>query len=243
MKASHSQEPGIVLLILSTGFKFILGIFLAWLISLLLGSICAAFLSLETLLNYTTQLKKHELNSLSRVKTSTWLIKQPDKTAVHLAQTIHNTTKLKIPFTKGLKQLKQQEQEKQEETPNVFFKYLLKKWLPAFLNYVHLWITLTEITVIRLLNIIMALPLFGLLGTIGFIDGIGQRTLRRLQGARESMLLYHKARLAIAPSLMGGCFLYLLCPTPISAMNILLPFAIAFGLSVSIATRLFRKYL
>ena len=89
-----------------------------------------------------------------------------------------------------------------------FFQDTAQQWLSVLIDYVHLWIVLTEIIIIRLLNIIIALPLFGLLGVIGFVDGIGQRALRRLQGARESTLLYHKARLAITPSLISGCFYF-----------------------------------
>ena len=89
----------------------------------------------------------------------------------------------------------------------------------------------------------MYLPLFWLLGFVASIDGLTQRHLRKLQGSRESSLIYHRASSALLPCFIVSNFLYLIIPIPINPSIWFLTFAVLFSVALTITVRAFKKYL
>jgi integrating conjugative element membrane protein (TIGR03747 family) len=96
---------------------------------------------------------------------------------------------------------------------------------------------------LRLKMMSLFLPLFGLTGIIGFIDGLTQRTLRRWQGARESRIIHHRVKSVIFPLLLSSGMCYLALPLSMNPSILFGSFALLFGAVVSIAVRTYKKYL
>lgn len=99
-----------------------------------------------------------------------------------------------------------------------------------------------QVTLLRMLNLFLILPMFFWVGLLGLIDGLVLRDLRTFSGGRESSLVYHRARSMALSSVLIGLFLYLILPLNMAPDLMLLPFVMAFGLLISIAARAFKKY-
>lgn len=95
---------------------------------------------------------------------------------------------------------------------------------------------------IKCLVVIAFLPLLLLLSGVGFIDGLVQRHLRRLGGARESALKYHQFKYWYARCFFVGLFFYLTLPIDIAPVWLLLPMAIGMGLTLRQTLTYFKKY-
>ena len=101
---------------------------------------------------------------------------------------------------------------------------------------------ITQTFFIRLGIVIFSLPAFILFGMLGMIDGLVERELRRWGGGRESSLVYNLARKSVFPSFIGACVLYLSLPISVNPAWIIMPFVIAFGLSMRITFDRLKKY-
>ena len=102
-------------------------------------------------------------------------------------------------------------------------------------------VTLTFL--LRLAILSQALPLFALTITIGLIDGLVRRDLRRFGAGHESGFVYHHARRMIGPNLAATGVVWLAMPVFILPKYTLVPGIIITSISVSIAIWLFRKIL
>ena len=102
-------------------------------------------------------------------------------------------------------------------------------------------VTLTFL--LRLAILLQALPLFALTITIGLIDGLVRRDLRRFGAGHESGFVYHHARRMIGPNLAVTGVVWLAMPVFILPKYTLVPGIIITSISVSIASWLFRKIL
>lgn len=95
----------------------------------------------------------------------------------------------------------------------------------------------------RLCIFILALPLFLLCLSVGIVDGLVQRDIRKFQGARESAFIFHWIKLAIGFCLFFPFFIYLVCPWPLSSLWFLVTMAMVMGGLVQMGLRSFKKYL
>ncbi|EOF5434505.1 TIGR03747 family integrating conjugative element membrane protein [Salmonella enterica] len=102
-------------------------------------------------------------------------------------------------------------------------------------------ITLTFL--LRLAILLQALPLFALTITIGLIDGLVRRDLRRFGAGHESGFVYHHARRMIGSTLAATGLVWLTVPVFLKAGYILVPGAILIGLVISLTLGVFKKYL
>lgn len=102
-------------------------------------------------------------------------------------------------------------------------------------------VTLTFL--LRLAILLQALPLFALIITIGLIDGLVRRDLRRFGAGHESGFVYHHARRMIGSSLAATGLVWLAVPVFLEAGYILVPGAILIGLAISLTLGVFKKYL
>lgn len=102
-------------------------------------------------------------------------------------------------------------------------------------------VTLTFL--LRLAILLQALPLFALTITIGLIDGLVHRDLRRFGAGHESGFVYHHAKRMISSSLIATGLVWLAVPVFLTPEYILIPGALVIGLVVSVAIGTFKKYL
>lgn len=102
-------------------------------------------------------------------------------------------------------------------------------------------VTLTFL--LRLAILLQTLPLFALTITIGLVDGLVRRDLRRFGAGYESGFVYHHARRMIGSSLAATGLVWLAMPVILAPEYILVPGALGIGLVVSVAIGIFKKYL
>ncbi|EAA5285677.1 TIGR03747 family integrating conjugative element membrane protein [Salmonella enterica] len=96
---------------------------------------------------------------------------------------------------------------------------------------------------LRLAILLQALPLFVLTITIGLIDGLVRRDLRRFGAGHESGFVYHHARRMIGSSLAAAGMAWLVLPFVLVPEYILVPGVIVIGVVVSITIGTFKKHL
>ncbi|EBG6450382.1 TIGR03747 family integrating conjugative element membrane protein [Salmonella enterica] len=102
-------------------------------------------------------------------------------------------------------------------------------------------VTLTFL--LRLAILLQALPLFALTITIGLIDGLVRRDLRRFGAGHESGFVYHHARRMIGSSLAATGLMWLAVPVFLDPIYVLMPGAIVISLTASMASGAFKKYI
>jgi len=102
-------------------------------------------------------------------------------------------------------------------------------------------VTLTFL--LRLAILLQALPLFALTITIGLIDGLVRRDLRRFGAGHESGFVYHHARRMIGSSLAATGLVWLVMPIFLEAGYVLVLGTIMIGLVISIMVAAFKKHL
>ncbi len=102
-------------------------------------------------------------------------------------------------------------------------------------------VTLTFL--LRLAILLQALPLFALIITIGLIDGLVRRDLRRFGAGHESGFVYHHARRMIGSSLAATGLVWLVLPFVLVPEYILVPGVIVIGLVISTTIGTFKKHL
>ncbi|EFT1985586.1 TIGR03747 family integrating conjugative element membrane protein [Citrobacter freundii] len=102
-------------------------------------------------------------------------------------------------------------------------------------------VTLTFL--LRLAILLQALPLFALTITIGLIDGLVRRDLRRFGAGHESGFVYHHARRMISSSLIATGLVWLAMPVFLKPSYMLVPSAVITTLSVSLVLGAFKKYI
>lgn len=110
-------------------------------------------------------------------------------------------------------------------------------------GYIEAVIYITMTFIIRLLILFFTSPLFILVAVVGFTDGLVRRDLRRFGYGYESSFMYHHAKKAIFPLLIGSWMLYLSLPFSIYPNLLLIPAAFLVGTAISIASASFKKYL
>lgn len=191
-------------------------IFLVAFVLLFYIGVSQIFLGQDTVLKHTQQLLQHEVKQLSHYK----------KCADIYSNQISRIKNCVLPTDIKI-----------FSTLMVMPSSLIGKKISQIFN------TLFQLLFLRLQLCMRFLPLFGLLGVVGFVDGFTQRILRRLQGARESSVLYHRARSMLMPSLVGGSVLYLGLPISIQPSGLFSSFAFLFSFILSMAVRTYKKYL
>ncbi|EAV3918228.1 TIGR03747 family integrating conjugative element membrane protein [Salmonella enterica] len=102
-------------------------------------------------------------------------------------------------------------------------------------------ITLTFL--LRLAILLQALPLFALTITIGLIDGLVRRDLRRFGAGHESGFVYHHAKRMISSSLIATGLVWLAVPIFLEQEYVLIPGALGIGLALSATLGAFKKHL
>ncbi|MCX8982804.1 TIGR03747 family integrating conjugative element membrane protein [Citrobacter portucalensis] len=102
-------------------------------------------------------------------------------------------------------------------------------------------VTLTFL--LRLTILLQALPLLALTITIGLIDGLVRRDLRRFSADHESGFVYQHARRMIGSSLAATGIVWLAVPVFLAPVYVLMPGAVGIGIAVSVAAGAFKKHI
>lgn len=102
-------------------------------------------------------------------------------------------------------------------------------------------VTLTFL--LRLTILWQSLPLFVLIITIGLIDGLVRRDLRRFGAGHESGFVYRHARRMIGSSLAATGLVWLTVPVILEPEYVFMPGAVLIGVAGSVATGAFKKHL
>lgn len=123
------------------------------------------------------------------------------------------------------------------------FKNLLQQMIAGTRIYLQAAIIATEVYAIRVAVLILALPIFVLLGLVALVEGLVERDLRRFGGGRERGQVYHLAKRGIAPALTLPWVIYLAWPTTVHPNWVILPFAFLFAAALYVTTSSFKKYL
>lgn len=100
----------------------------------------------------------------------------------------------------------------------------------------------SAVIAMRLWVLMTALPLFLLSLSMGLVDGLVQRDIRKFQGARESTLLFHRIKRCGAVIFFLPLLAYFAWLSPVSPLWFLMPMAIALGCWLALGLRLFKKY-
>lgn len=96
---------------------------------------------------------------------------------------------------------------------------------------------------VRLAILIGTAPLFLLAWSLGLVDGLTQRYIRRACAGRESSSMYHRAKFFQFAGLGAGAMIYLMWPTSIRPEWIVLPLAVLTGGLSRVQWTYLKKYL
>lgn len=126
-------------------------------------------------------------------------------------------------------------------------QYLLDKIqkihsMHSIFNYCAILIIITQIVIARLLIITNFTPLLGLCWASSFIHGLIQRYLRRINGGRESALIYHYAKTGILFFICISAMIYIMLPFYYRPDVILFSGILLSSYSVFVTTKMFKKY-
>ena len=237
MATKSQHEPSLWILLLGIFIKTILYAFLGCFISLLIGIVLMVLQPHDHVLHYLNQLLQSQLVFLHKLDPNYPIIFQPGSKANFCINKINEWLIVKTQAQGELAYLQE------AKTMNSFLKVIIKKAYPIAKDYLQLLISIIQLNAVKIIEAILYLPLYGVLGIVGIIDGLVQRKLRRLRALRESALIYHRARDCVVPTFILGFFIYLLLPLGIRPENLLVPFALLFALSISMTVRTFKKYL
>jgi len=110
-------------------------------------------------------------------------------------------------------------------------------------QYMLATVYVSIVTLIRVTIIALSVPLFVLVIGVAVVEGLGRRDLRRFGAGYESSFLYHRAKRLIKPAVYLPVMAYLSWPSAVYPNLLLLPAALMLGLTITITTASFKKYL
>lgn len=113
----------------------------------------------------------------------------------------------------------------------------------AYTVYLEAAVNMIYLFAMRLVVILFSFPVFFVFGSIGLIDGLCQRDLRRFGGDRESSYFWNRIVRFIKPMFILPMVIYLASPFSIHPSLVMIPFALCFGFTIWLSSLKFKKYL
>jgi len=95
---------------------------------------------------------------------------------------------------------------------------------------------------LRLGVLVLALPLFLIVGLAAGADGLAAWYIRRCGAGRESGFIYHRAKRGLTWSAPALWLIYLVPPMPLDPRWVIPPFLVVFGITVRATVAHFKKY-
>ena len=120
---------------------------------------------------------------------------------------------------------------------------LMRKFVLATREFWETAATGLQLFSARLAVLTLSLPLLLLAALGGFADGLAVWFLRRTGGGRESGFIYHRAKRAVAYSLVLSAAIYLIPPVVMNPRWVLPPLLLIFASGIRYSTAYFKKYL
>jgi integrating conjugative element membrane protein (TIGR03747 family) len=183
---------------------------------------------------------KSELGYLDRDLPEGVFITHPARWAGRLATLVHDRVYREWPLDRGLPD-PATAVSAPAGAPS--FGAVAGRFLGPGRDYLFTAVVATQVYVIRLVVLVVALPVFVLAALVGLVDGAGQRDLRKWSGGRERGQVYHLARHFVFPAFTVPWVLYLSWPATVHPNRFVLPFAALFGWALWIMSSSFKKYL
>lgn len=213
---------------------------LGWLLVIIIGCVMMLWLGYNNGFHYLNNILNGQLHYLGAISHN-FSVSWPINFAVICAHFVYKwmfvKTKL-IYFIQGVQQSK---------SANNFFKNYLQlnpiinSSYPVMAAYLKVVVISTELMVVKLVTLFLSLLGIVLIMFVGIVDGLVQRDIRKFSGARETALLYHKAK-GIAFSFIAiGFFFYLILPLNIASEFILIPVSVISAYFVMVSIKLFKK--
>ncbi len=231
-------EPGTISRLLTgvaQGLKWLL---LSLVFSILIEWIGMTFWWEEQGLQHSRQMLQSELSYLDRDFRRSLLTPDPVRFAINLAARIYHAL---FEYTHLVDVM-----EWVATTPSAQDSGLrrsLHRFYLTIADFVLAAMQITQVFAVRLAILTLATPVFGLFALVALVDGLVRRDLRRWGGGRESSFVYHYAKKASIPLIIVAWVLYLSMPVSVHPSWVILPFAIGFGLAVTVTASTFKKYL
>ncbi|ATE78282.1 TIGR03747 family integrating conjugative element membrane protein [Pseudomonas frederiksbergensis] len=230
------QHPGLIISAISMVLR-IIGVLMA---SLLL-SILIEFAGL--LLFWGDQGWRHsqamlanELGWLSEHFKSSLILQQPGQTIVQWLDFLNQWLLVKTGFADFARQARVSSQ------GNGFWSWINQLYV-SIEDFVMAAVYVAFTFVVRLTILVLATPLFLVAMLTGFVDGLMRRDLRKFGAGRESSFVYHRAKRAMTPLLVGPWIIYLSLPFSLNPLFIFIPSAAMLGVTTAVTAATFKKYL
>jgi len=230
---TQQSRPGLIGNLLSLISRIIMFLLGAMLCSVIIEWIGMAFLWPELGSAHSYEMMKTELGWFSNDFTHSLFATEPVKLVGRILSLLNHWLYIDI----GLKKFANQPHGlAQKDSVKIQIYYFLKEYALAGLYIVSIFL-------LRLAVILFSMPLFILAITVGIVDGLVSRDLRKFGCGYESGFIYHHSKIMIIKPLLASGMVYLALPFSIHPLTILLPSALLHGLSISITIRSFKKYI
>lgn len=218
--------------------------FAFWLVLGLIGNIlfewvCIGYFWPEEGPKRSQAMLEEELRYLREDFIESLLVDQPVEFAARVAGQLHQTLYQKT----GIEAWMNRADVKNPPAQESLFQQQRSNFVHGAKRYLYAAMIATQVYAVRVAVLILALPIFGLLGLAGLVDGMVQRDLRRWGGGREHGQVYHLAKRGIGPSLALPWIIYLAWPTTVHPNAVIVPFAVLFALVLTMSSATFKKYL
>ncbi len=118
-----------------------------------------------------------------------------------------------------------------------------KNFVYPLQNELYLAMLRAQIFGIRMAILMGMAPLFLLVWSLGLVDGLTQRHIRRACAGRESSSMYHRAKFFQFAGLATGAMVYLMWPVSIRPELVVLPLAVVIWQLSRIQWTYLKKYL
>ncbi len=230
---TQQSRPGIIGNLLSLVSRIIMFLLGALLCSVIIEWIGMAFFWSELGSEHSYEMMKTELGWFSYDFTQSLLTTEPVKLVDKILSLLNHWLYIDIGLGKfanpphGLIQ---------ETNLKIQVYYYLKEYISAGLYIISIFL-------LRLVVLLLSIPLFVLAITVGIVDGLVSRDLRKFGCGYESGFIYHHSKIMIIKPLFASGIIYLALPFPIHPLTILLPSALLHGFSISITISSFKKYI
>ncbi len=231
------KETGLLSLCFWGVIKLIIWTVAGWCLALFISVGLLVFQGIQPGLMYLHGLWLNQTQLMAEITHHNWLLQKPAYASFIIIKNFINAIFYNSHFIEILVE------GSNTAIKNPMIQHFAKAACPLVIAYVQALALTTAMVTLRFITVLLFLPVYGLLGFTGLIDGLVQRDLRRFGGGRESALLYHRAKFYGTACLQWGLFLYLILPFAIQPEHLLLPFAILFGFAIAVTAKTFKKYL
>jgi hypothetical protein len=122
------------------------------------------------------------------------------------------------------------------------FDQTVQRFFVSILPALQVAMLATKLYGLRLALWLSAIPPVALGYSVGMVDGLVERSIRRYSGGRESATLYHRAKYAIASTVGLWLFVYVCMPMPLELQNWSWVAAGAIGAMSRLQWKYYKKY-